>query len=100
METPRKELVEKTLFEIKSLSCPFIKLTKTTGLVPLFGNLDVELIGQNAKRILEKSQKGCYQEVLFDFTGVGDLIIEGVEAFVALVIGTSINGAAAVYYWN
>jgi rsbT co-antagonist protein RsbR len=81
----KKELVEKTLFEIKGLSCPFIKLTKSTALVPLFGNLDVELIGQNEKRVLEKSQEGDYQEVLFDFNGVGNLTIEGVEVFVSLV---------------
>jgi rsbT co-antagonist protein RsbR len=81
----KKELVEKTLFEIKSLSCPFIKLTKSTALVPLFGNLDVELIGQNEKRVLEKSQEGDYQEVLFDFNGVGTLTLDGVEAFVSLV---------------
>ncbi|WP_102263044.1 STAS domain-containing protein [Mesobacillus jeotgali] len=81
----KKELVEKTLFEIKSLSCPFIKLTKRTALVPLFGNLDVELIGQNEKRVLEKSQEGDYQEVLFDFNGVGELTNDGVEAFVSLV---------------
>lgn len=81
----KKELVEKTLVEIKSLSCPFIKLTKRTALVPLFGNLDNELISQNEKRILEKSQEGDYQEVLLDFNGVGNLTIDGVEAFVSLV---------------
>ncbi|WLR56914.1 STAS domain-containing protein [Mesobacillus subterraneus] len=81
----KKELVEKTLFEIKSLSCPFIKLTNSTALVPLFGNLDVELIRQNEQRVLEKSQEGDYKEVLFDFNGVGNLTIEGVEAFVSLV---------------
>lgn len=81
----KKELVEKTLFEIKSLSCPFIKLTKSSALVPLFGNLDEELISQNEKRVLEKSQQGDYLDVLFDFNGVGDLTNEGVEAFVALV---------------
>ena len=81
----KKELVEKTLFEIKSLSCPFIKLTKSAALVPLFGNLDDELISQNEKRVLDKSQQGGYLEVLFDFNGVGDLTNEGVEAFVSLV---------------
>ncbi|WNF21145.1 STAS domain-containing protein [Mesobacillus jeotgali] len=81
----KKELVEKTLFEIKSLSCPFIRLTKSAALVPLFGNLDHELIFQNEQRVLEKAQEGGYQEVLFDFNGVGEFTIEGVEAFVALV---------------
>lgn len=81
----KKELVEKTLFEVKSLSCPFIKLTKSAALVPLFGNLDDELLIQNEKRVLAKSQEGGFQEVLFDFNGVGNLTIEGVEAFVSLV---------------
>ena len=88
----KKELVEKTLFEIKSLSCPFIKLTKSTALVPLFGNLDSELISQNEKRVLENSQAGGYQEVLFDFNGVGNLTSEGVEAFVALVKELQVMG--------
>ncbi|GAM13960.1 STAS domain-containing protein [Mesobacillus selenatarsenatis] len=81
----KKELVEKTLFEIKSLSCPFIKLTKSAALVPLFGNLDEELISQNEKSVLDKTQQGGYLEILFDFNGVGDLTNEGVEAFVSLV---------------
>ena len=81
----KKELVEKTLYEIKNLSCPFIKLTNNMALVPLFGNLDDELISQNEQRVLERSQNGDFQEVLFDFNGVGNLTIEGVEAFVALV---------------
>lgn len=88
----KKELVEKTLFEMKSLSCPFIKLTKNTALVPLFGNLDDELIRQNEQKILEKSQEGDYQEILFDFNGVGNLTIEGVEAFIALVKELQIMG--------
>lgn len=60
----KKELIEKTLFEIKNLSCPFIKLTKSAALVPLFGKLDDELIRQNEKRVLDKSQQGGFQEVL------------------------------------
>ncbi|ESU33938.1 hypothetical protein G3A_03845 [Bacillus sp. 17376] len=51
----------------------------------LFGNLDEELISQNKKRVMEKSQQGDYLEVLLDSNGVGDLTNEGVEAFVALV---------------
>lgn len=81
----KKEQVEKTLFEIKNLSCPFIKLTKTAALVPLFGNLDEDLIAQNEERVLQKAQDGGYQEVLFDFNGVGDLTNEGVEAFITIV---------------
>jgi rsbT co-antagonist protein RsbR len=56
----KKEQLEKTLIEIKNLSCPFIKLTKTAALVPLFGNLDEELIRQNEDRVLLKSQDGGY----------------------------------------
>lgn len=81
----KKEQVEKNLFEIKSLSCPFIKLTKDAALVPLFGNLDDELIYQNESRVLQKSQEGGYSEILFDFNGVGDFTDKGVEAFVSLV---------------
>lgn len=81
----KKEQVEKTLFEIKNLSCPFIKLTKNAALVPLFGNLDEDLIRQNEERVLQKTQKGGYEEILFDFNGVGNLTNEGVESFITLV---------------
>jgi rsbT co-antagonist protein RsbR len=88
----KKEQVEKSLLEIKSLSCPFIKLTKTSALVPLFGNLDEKLIGQNEDRVLNQSQEGGYQEILFDLNGVGELTIEGVEAFISLVKELQVMG--------
>lgn len=88
----KKEQVEKTLYELKNLSCPFIKLTKKAALVPLFGNLDNELIRQNEKRVLFKAQDGAYEEVLFDFNGVGELTNEGVEAFISLVRELQVMG--------
>jgi rsbT co-antagonist protein RsbR len=88
----KKELVEKTLLEMKNLSCPFIRLTTSAALVPIFGNLDHELISQNEQRVLEKAQKGGYQEVLFDFNGVGDFTAGGVEAFVSLVKELQVMG--------
>ncbi|WP_079509251.1 hypothetical protein [Mesobacillus jeotgali] len=88
----KKEQVEKSLMEIKSLSCPFIKLTKKAALVPLFGDLDEELIRQNSSRVLNKSQDGGYEDILFDLNGVGELTIEGVEAFVALVTELQLMG--------
>lgn len=88
----KKEQVEKTLYELKNLSCPFIKLTKKAALVPLFGNLDNELIRQNEKRVLVKAQDGAYEEVLFDFNGVGELTNEGVEAFISLVRELQVMG--------
>ncbi len=88
----KKEQVEKSLLEIKSLSCPFIKLTKSSALVPLFGNLDDELIRQNEGRVLNDSLEGGYQEVLFDLNGVGELTLGGVEAFVSLVTELQLMG--------
>lgn len=88
----KKEQVEKTLLEIKSLSCPFIKLTKKAALVPLFGNLDAELIRQNEERVLQKSQDEGYEEILFDFNGVGELTDDGVETFISLVKELQIMG--------
>ncbi|WP_148296085.1 hypothetical protein [Mesobacillus boroniphilus] len=62
----------------------------------LFGNLDEELISQNKKRVMEKSQQGDYLEVLLDSNGVGDLTNEGVEAFVALVKELQLMGLQRV----
>ncbi|WP_423406721.1 STAS domain-containing protein [Heyndrickxia sp. MSNUG] len=88
----KKEQVEKTLFEIKNLSCPFIKLTKNAALVPLFGNLDSELIRQNEERVLHKAQDGGHDEILFDFNGVGELTNDGVETFISLIKELQIMG--------
>lgn len=88
----KKEQVEKTLFEIKNLSCPFIKLTKNAALLPLFGNLDAELISQNEGRVIQKAQDGGYDEILFDFNGVGELTHEGVESFISLIKELQIMG--------
>ncbi|MEH7885064.1 hypothetical protein V7654_12180 [Bacillus sp. JJ1609] len=88
----KKEQVEKTLFEIKNLSCPFIKLTKNAALVPLFGNLDAELISQNEGRVLQKALDGGYDEILFDFNGVGELTNDGVESFISLINELQIMG--------
>ncbi|TCN22690.1 STAS domain-containing protein [Mesobacillus foraminis] len=81
----KKEQVEQNLYEIKSLSCPFIKLTKTTALVPLFGDLDDGMIRQNEERILNKTQDGHYDYLLFDFNGVRNLTEAGVAAFVSII---------------
>ncbi|WP_053362941.1 STAS domain-containing protein [Bacillus sp. FJAT-27251] len=88
----KKEQVEKSLNEIKSLSCPFIKLTKGTALVPLFGNLDQKLIQQNEERIMHKAHDGDYEDILFDFNGVGTLTDEGVDAFIMLIKELQIMG--------
>ena len=88
----KKELVEKGLKEIKSLSSPFIKLTKSKALVALYGNLDGELILQNEKRILERAYSGRYTEILFDFNGVGNLTEDGVDAFIVLIKELQVMG--------
>jgi rsbT co-antagonist protein RsbR len=88
----KKEQVEKNLYEIKNLSCPFIKLTKNSALVPIFGNLDDELIRQNEDRVLQKAQDGEYEDILFDFNGVGNLTNNGVEAFISLVKELQVMG--------
>jgi rsbT co-antagonist protein RsbR len=88
----KKEQVEKTLFEIKNLSCPFIKLTKNAALVPLFGNLDAELISQNEGRVLQKALDGGYDEILFDYNGVGEITNDGVESFISLIKELQIMG--------
>lgn len=88
----KKEQVEKNLLDIWNLSCPFIKLTKSAALVPLFGNLDEELIRHNEQRILTKAEEGGYEEILFDFNGVGNITNEGVEAFISIVTSLQIMG--------
>lgn len=88
----KKEQVEQNLYEIKSLSCPFIKLTKTTSLVPLFGDLDEDMILQNEERILHKTEDGKYDYILFDFNGVRELTGNGVAAFISVIKELQVMG--------
>ncbi|WP_349237128.1 STAS domain-containing protein [Bacillus sp. REN3] len=88
----KKDQVEEKLLEIKKLSCPFIKLTKRAALIPMFGSLDGDLIRLNEEKLLRTAQKGDYEEILFDFNGVDEFKIDGVEALVSLVKELQIMG--------
>ncbi|MER2256740.1 MAG: hypothetical protein ABS933_16815, partial [Priestia megaterium] len=43
----QKERLEKSLQKIKQLSASFIKLSSKVGLIPLFGDLDTDLVAEN-----------------------------------------------------
>lgn len=88
----KKEEIETSLKEIKRLSFPFIKLTFNAALIPIYGNIESDLIKVNSSRLLKTVNQGDYDQVFFDFNGVGYLTIEGVEAFKELVSELQLMG--------
>ncbi len=92
----KKEALEESLRNIRELSGPFIKLSKQTALVPLFGTLDHLLIVQNEFRFTHEAAKGDYEQVIFDFHGVGDITEEGMGAFGQLISQLKLMGARSI----
>ncbi|KOO47646.1 STAS domain-containing protein [Priestia koreensis] len=77
----QKEQLEDSLKRIKQLSASFIKLSPSVGLVPLFGDLDRQLVDENTKVLQECVYDGHYTTLLFDFGGLAELTSEGIHAF-------------------
>ncbi|KAB2492642.1 STAS domain-containing protein [Priestia endophytica] len=60
-------------------------LDKKEALVPLFGDLDSELIEHNETLLLTKIFEKEYDVIHFDFSGVGGITDDGVSKFVDLL---------------
>ncbi|WP_368503764.1 hypothetical protein AB3N04_16590 [Alkalihalophilus sp. As8PL] len=87
-----KESLENSIMKIKRLSAPFIKISKTTGVVMLFGELDKSLIEVNQNVLSERAFKGEYEQILFDFNGIGEFEEGGIEAFCYLLQRLQVMG--------
>lgn len=81
----KKEALEQALTKVKKLSSPLIEITKKEALVPLFGDLDSELIEHNETLLLTKIFEKEYDVIHFDFSGVGGITDDGVSKFVELL---------------
>jgi rsbT co-antagonist protein RsbR len=81
----KKEALEQALTKVKKLSSPLSEIPKKEALVPLFGDLDSELIEHNETLLLTKIFEKEYDVIHFDFSGVGGITDDGVSKFVDLL---------------
>ncbi|WP_204854986.1 STAS domain-containing protein [Salimicrobium jeotgali] len=72
-----KERAEQVIEQNNKLSAPFISLNKETALVPLFGDLSYDKIMSVEHNLLEAVRESEAEELLFDFTAVGNIEREG-----------------------
>ncbi|MFC0190426.1 Stressosome protein rsbRB [Fictibacillus aquaticus] len=80
----KKEMLEKALNRMNILSGPFIGITDRIALVPLFGDLNGEKMIAITSNVIQQAYEGDYDEVLFDFSGVGDILEDGISKFTEL----------------
>ncbi|ADC48492.1 anti-sigma factor [Alkalihalophilus pseudofirmus OF4] len=88
----QKEKLEESLKRIKMLSAPFIRISKTTGVVLFYGEFDRTLIEMNQNEISKQAFNGQFEQILFDFNGIGDLEKDGVDAFYYLIQRLQVMG--------
>ncbi|PMC40226.1 hypothetical protein CJ195_00490 [Bacillus sp. UMB0899] len=88
----KKEQLEKSFERILELSVPMIYLAKGMILVPLIGELNIELVKKNHNRIVEKITDQQIERILIDFHGIGDITNEGIRALRTLVLELRVMG--------
>lgn len=91
-----KEKLEEALEQNNYLSAPIIELTEEVGLIPLFGDITKEKMHAVESRILFNTQQENFERLFFDFTAVGELKQEGVEALSKIIyslfyMGTNVS---------
>ncbi|PPA69486.1 Stressosome protein rsbRB [Jeotgalibacillus proteolyticus] len=81
----QREELEQILSRLHELSGPFIPLTDKMCLIPLFGDVTEEKINVISHSCLQSVFAGEYEDVLIDFTAVGNVEDKGIEQFVRLL---------------
>ncbi|WP_053216246.1 STAS domain-containing protein [Guptibacillus hwajinpoensis] len=76
----KKEELETALKRIKKLSSPFLPISSTIGVIPLFGTLEQELFEVNENELLYSLRNEDYERVIIDFSGVGEIEESGAHA--------------------
>ncbi|UOQ46010.1 STAS domain-containing protein [Halobacillus salinarum] len=80
-----KEKLEKAVQQNNKLSAPFIELTSTTAVVPLFGDLTWEKLDAVQENLLVAAQRKEKDRLLFDFTAVGNIKKDGIHVLISLM---------------
>ncbi|MCD7036508.1 STAS domain-containing protein [Metabacillus sp. GX 13764] len=73
----KKEELEESLLRITELSGPVIYLSEKLVLIPLFGDLDSALLGENRSRIASSLNSSSAEKAIIDFSAVGKVTDEG-----------------------
>ncbi|WP_264740166.1 STAS domain-containing protein [Cytobacillus firmus] len=81
----KKEELEQVLIRLNQLSGPFIPLSETLCLIPLFGDITPDKINVISESCLKAVFAGEYEEILFDLTAVGEIEGKGIEKFTQLI---------------
>jgi len=80
-----KEEAEALLHQNTKLSSPFIELTATVALVPIFGALDKNKSECIAMTLTQRAYSSAVEMVIIDFTAVGPIEQGGLNGFSKLV---------------
>ncbi|MDG5472384.1 Stressosome protein rsbRB [Jeotgalibacillus sp. ET6] len=81
----QREELEQILTRLHELSGPFIPLTDKMSLIPLFGDITEKKIHIISQSCLQSVFSGEYEDILIDFTAVGEVEVKGMEKFVLLL---------------
>lgn len=81
----KKEELEQVLIRLNQLSGPFIPLSESMCLIPLFGDITADKINVISESCLKSVFAGEYDEILFDLTAVGEVEDKGIEKFTQLI---------------
>ncbi|TKD67465.1 STAS domain-containing protein [Pseudalkalibacillus hwajinpoensis] len=92
----KKEELEVALTRIKKLSSPFLPITSTIGVIPLFGTLEQVLFEVNENELLYSLRNGGYDHVIIDFSGIGEVEESGPQALRSFCNMVSVIGVTPV----
>lgn len=81
----KKDELEQVLRRMDELSGPFIPLSDTLCMIPLFGDITAEKINTISESCLQSVFRGNYEVILFDLTAVGEVHADGITKFIQLV---------------
>ncbi|TGB02234.1 STAS domain-containing protein [Halobacillus salinus] len=92
-----KEKLEEAVEQNNQLSAPFIVLNEETALVPLFGDITEEKMYTIESQLLKSSQQSEVDQLLFDFTAVGELHRSGVSVLLDVITSLFYMGADIIF---
>ncbi|WP_424237886.1 STAS domain-containing protein [Bhargavaea ginsengi] len=81
----KKEELEGVLKRLDQLSGPFIPLSESLCMIPLFGDITADKINTISESCLQSVFRGNYEVILFDLTAAGKVSADGIERFTQLV---------------
>ncbi|GKV69781.1 hypothetical protein NCCP2716_22790 [Sporosarcina sp. NCCP-2716] len=80
-----KEEAEALLHQNTKLSSPFIELSDTVAIIPIFGALDAGKSENIALTITQRAYSSAVETIIIDFTAVGRIEQGGLDGFAKLV---------------